>query len=114
MVDATKVKKKRGISRFEDLPYFDTASVTNGKVGHRENVKRVKIPAFCHYSVDGSKTQKLGAINYDEVDNVYLLEDFSGQKRVDEGSVVGKQGKLEDLFKLYDINICKVKIIVFG
>ncbi|GAJ17666.1 unnamed protein product, partial [marine sediment metagenome] len=50
----------------------------------------------------------------DEVDNVYLLEDFSGQKRVDEGSVIGKQGKLEDLFKLYDINIRKVKIIVFG
>ena len=114
MINATRVKKKRGVSRFEDIPYFDTTSVINGKIGHRENIKRVKIPAFCHYSVDGKKTQKLGAINYDEVDNVYLLEDFSGQKRVDEGSVVGKQVKLKDLFKLYDINICKVKIIVFG
>ena len=113
-MDTTKVKKKRGVSRFEDRPYFETASVTNGKIGHRENVGKVKIPAFCYYSVDGKKTQKLGAINYDEVDNVYLLEDFSGQKRVDEGSVVGKQTKLEDLFKLYDINICKAKIIVFG
>ena len=113
-MDTTKVKKKRGVSRFEDIPYFDTTSVTNGKIGHRENAGRVKIPAFCHYSLDGKKIQRLGAINYDEVDNVYLLEDFSGQKRVDEGSVVGKQAKLEDLFKLYDINICKAKIIVFG
>jgi len=104
-------KKKRGISRFGDIPYLDTSLVVGGKVGHRENIEKIKVPAFCHYSLDEGKIKKLGAIIYNG--EFYALLDFSEQRKSNISCEVGKQLALEDLIKLYDIDICKAKIILF-
>lgn len=93
---------------FKNRPYLEVKIVKNGKIGHRENIKKTKVPFYCFFSEDGL-TKKLGLVN--QHDDWYYLIDLTKQRK--KGKEVAEDLDLEELIKEYNIDTTKVKLIVF-
>jgi len=89
-------------------PYLVVEMARNGKVGHRENVDKIRFPSYCYYSKDG-KHKRLGVINQN--DGIYYLIDMAIQKKRRED--VDGDENLNDLLARNHIQIVKVKTIIF-
>ena len=96
-------------------PYFEVQTVTlkgNKRVEHSENLDRIKLPFYCHYSTNGGRTKHLGVVDYINSTIGYVLLSHAPQAFRTDGAVGGRY-KLEDLIKAYNINTVKVKVIVY-
>lgn len=89
-------------------PYLVVEVVKNGKIGHRENIEKMRFPFYCYYSKDG-KHKRLGIVSINN--DVYYLMDMAIQKKSRED--VDQNLNLETLVIDNHIDTVKVKLIVF-
>jgi len=92
----------------KNRPYLEIESVTNGKIGHRENIKKIKFPFYCYYSKDGLR-KKLGLVSDNE--GCKYLVDLSCQKKINKD--VDQNNDLETLIIDNNIMLVKVKLVLF-
>lgn len=92
----------------KNRPYLEVKVVRNGKMGHRENIKKMRFPFCCYYSKDG-RHKRLGLV--DVHDDWYFLIDLAIQKK-NRCDVDGDED-LEQLIVDNNIETVKVKFIVF-
>lgn len=92
----------------KNRPYLEVKRVVNGKIGHRENINKIKFPFYCYYSQD-LKHKRLGVVS--EANDIYYLIDMAIQKKKRED--VDQNENLEKLIIDNNIMLVKVKLIVF-
>ena len=96
-------------------PYFEVQTVIikgNKRVGHSENITKLKLPFYCYYSKDGGKTKHLGIVDWVNSVVGFVLLRHTKQESWAQGAIGGRLG-LEDLIKDFHISTVKVKVIVY-
>jgi hypothetical protein len=112
------LKKKKKPNRFEDRPYFETELIQCKKKGNRvlnENLDKIKFPFGCTYTCLAGKKLKIfkGMVFKDGSKNpTYILVDITEQDK-HRPNVVSVKNELGDLIRRYNINIVKIKTLLF-
>ena len=112
------IEEKKKSNRFEDRPYFETELIKCKKKGNRvlnENLDKIKFPFGCTYTCLAGKKLKTfkGMVFKDGSKNpTYILVDITEQDK-HRPNVVSIKDELGDLIRRYNINIVKIKTLLF-
>ena len=105
-------------SRYEDRPYFQTELYKVKQKGKRvlnENLDRIKFPFGCTYNcLAGVKLKTFKGIVFKDGSKnpSYILVDITGQDK-HRPNIVSIQDDLGYLIRKFNINIVKMKILLF-
>ena len=100
----------------KNRPYLSTDIVLDDRKEHKENVKKIKLPAYCYFSPNGGKVMKLGLLNSRK--KTFELIDVSRQKSLSYNNVIAEtltknDYELGKLIEENNVNIGRAKVILF-
>lgn len=109
------IEEKKKSNRYEDRPYFKTELIKCKKKGNRvlnENLDKIKFPFGCTYSCRaGNKIKTYKGMVFKDSKH-YILVDITEQDK-HRPNIISIKESIEELIKKYNINIVKIKTLLF-